>query len=84
MRHFPSIGHALAAEAPQLHALGLTARDIELFRLVKRIACQIAKAAVRDRPVLANSQALISYLQTAMGYEQVEQFRVLFLDRKNR
>lgn len=84
LQHFPSIGHVLAAEAPQLQALGLTGRDIDLFRLVRRIACQMAKAAVRDRPVLSNSQALISYLQTAMGYEQVEQFRILFLDRKNK
>lgn len=84
LRHFPSIGHVVAAEALQLQALGLTARDVELFRLVRRIACQMAKAAVRDRPVLSNSQALLSYLQTAMGYEQVEQFRILFLDRKNK
>lgn len=84
LQHFRSIGHAMAAESPQLQALGLSACDIELFRLVRQIACQMAKAAVRDRPVLGNSQALMSYLQTAMGYEQVEQFRILFLDRKNK
>ena len=43
----------------------------------------MAKAEVRRRPVLSNWQALIAYLQTAMANEQVEQFRILFLDTKN-
>ena len=54
-----------------------------LLRLVREIACRMARAEVRCRPVLGNWRALIDYLQTAMAHEQVEQFRVLFLDRKN-
>ena len=53
-----------------------------LFRLVREIACRMARAEVRSRPVLSNWQALIAYLQTAMAYEQIEQFRILFLDRR--
>lgn len=33
--------------------------------------------------MLSNWQTLLAYLQTAMAYEQIEQFRILFLDRKN-
>lgn len=83
LQHFPSIGHVITAEATQLRAFGLTGRDIAAFRLVREIACRIAKAEVRRRPVLSNWQALIAYLQTAMACEQVEQFRILFLDTKN-
>ena len=83
LQHFPSIGHVITAEAAQLRAFGLTGRDIAAFRLVREIACRMAKAEVRSRPVLGNWQALIAYLQTAMAYEQVEQFRILFLDTKN-
>jgi DNA repair protein RadC len=83
LQHFPSIGHVITAEAAQLRAFGLTGRDITAFRLVREIACRMAKAEVRSRPVLSNWQALIAYLQAAMAYEQVEQFRILFLDRKN-
>jgi DNA repair protein RadC len=83
LQHFPSIGHVITAEAAQLRAFGLTGRDITAFRLVREIACRMARAEVRSRPVLSNWQALIAYLQTAMGFEQVEQFRILFLDRKN-
>lgn len=83
LQSFPSIGHVITAEASQLRAFGLTGHDIAVFRLVREIACRMARAEVRSRPVLSNWRALIAYLQTAMAYEQVEQFRILFLDRKN-
>jgi DNA repair protein RadC len=83
LRDFPSIGHVITAEASQLRAFGLTGHDIAIFRLVREIACRMARAEVRSRPVLSNWQALIAYLQTAVAYEQIEQFRILFLDRKN-
>ncbi len=83
LQHFPSIGHVITAETAQLRAFGLTGRDIAALRLVREIACRMAKAEVRRRPALSNWQALIAYLQTAMAYEEVEQFRILFLDTKN-
>ena len=83
LRNFPSIGHVITAEPSQLRAFGLTGHDIAVFRLVREIACRMARAEVRSRPVLSNWRALIAYLQTAMAYEQIEQFRILFLDRKN-
>lgn len=83
LQHFPSLGHVIAAEPSQLRAFGLTGRDIAFFRLVGEIACRMAKAEVRERPALTNWPALIGYLQTTMGYAQIEQFRILFLDRKN-
>src|SRR5215208_5934029 len=83
LQSFPSIGHVITAEPSQLRAFGLTIREISAFRLVREIACRMAKAEVRSRPVLSNWHALITYLQTAMAYEQIEQFRILFLDRKN-
>jgi DNA repair protein RadC len=83
LEHFKSIGHVLSADAAQLRAFGLSARDVALLRLVRDSACLLARGQVRRRPILNNWPALIQYLQTAMAYEQIEQFRVLFLDRKN-
>jgi DNA repair protein RadC len=83
LQSFPSIGHVITAEPSQLRAFGLTGHDIAVFRLVREIACRMARGEVRSRPVLGNWQALIAYLQIAMAYEQIEQFRILFLDRKN-
>jgi DNA repair protein RadC len=34
-------------------------------------------------PVLTNWQQLIDYCHTALAHEKTEQFRILFLDRKN-
>lgn len=83
LQHFPSIGHVISAEASQLRTFGLSGRDIAVLRLVHQIACRMARVEVRSRPVLSNWPALIAYLQTAMAYQQIEQFRILFLDRKN-
>jgi len=38
---------------------------------------------VMKRPVLASWNAVLEYCRAAMAHEGVEQFRVLFLDRKN-
>lgn len=59
LRTFPSIGHVITAEPSQLRAFGLAERDIAVFRLVREIACRMARAEVRGRPVLSNWQALI-------------------------
>ena len=38
---------------------------------------------IQDRPVIGSWTALLDYLQVALAHEPIEQFRVLFLDRKN-
>jgi DNA repair protein RadC len=83
LQYFPSIGHVITAEASQLRACGLTGDEIAMLRRVREIACRMARAEVRSRPVLSNWQTLLAYLQTVMAYEQIEQFRILFLDCKN-
>lgn len=83
LKHFPSLGHVVSAEPHQLKAAGLSSSDVALLQLVRETAHRMAKANVRDRPALGNWQAIIAYLQTTMAHEQVEQLRVLFLDRKN-
>lgn len=84
LERFQSIGHALAADKSQLEKLGLSERGISLMRLVHATARLLAAGAVRSRPVVGTSQALMDYLQTSMAYEEVEQFRMLFLDCRNR
>jgi DNA repair protein RadC len=38
---------------------------------------------VRKRRLLSSWSALLDYCRTAMAYEEREQFRILFLDKKN-
>ncbi|WP_405402145.1 DNA repair protein RadC [Paracoccus sp. Ld10] len=53
------------------------------LRLVDAFAQRMAQAKVLQREVVSSWQALISYCRTCMAYRETEQFRVLFLDRKN-
>jgi len=41
------------------------------------------RARVINRPVLSSWDALLDYCHTAMAHRETEQFRVLYLDRKN-
>jgi DNA repair protein RadC len=44
---------------------------------------QVLREETREPPVIGSWTALLDYLQIALPHEPIEQFRVLFLDRKN-
>ena len=53
------------------------------FRLIQAAAVRLAKAAVISKPALSSGTQVLDYLRLAQGYAHVEQFRILFLDKKN-
>ena len=53
------------------------------FKVVHAASRRIARSSVVKRQVLSSWSAVIDYCRTAMDYEDREQFRVLFLDKKN-
>lgn len=55
---------------------------IEL-KIIEASAQRLMRAKVMNRPVLSSWDALIDYCHTAMAHREVEQFRILYLDRKN-
>ena len=52
-------------------------------RVLSAPAHRLARARVLKRPVLSSWDALLDYCRTAMAHRETEQFRVLYLDRKN-
>lgn len=72
-----------AAEARLREVPGMTTGAITEFRLIHAAARRFAKGEVMNRPVLSSWSALLDYIRAAMAYEEVEQFRILFLDRRN-
>jgi DNA repair protein RadC len=46
-------------------------------------ALHVVRAEIVARPVLSSWQALLDYCTAAQGFAEVEEFRLLFLDRKN-
>lgn len=53
------------------------------LKIVEAAAHRLARARVLGRPILSSWDALVSYCHTAMAHRETEQFRVLYLDRKN-
>ena len=53
------------------------------LKLVEAAAHRMARARVLNRPVLSSWAALLDYCHTIMSHRETEQFRVLYLDRKN-
>lgn len=53
------------------------------LKLVAAIAHRMLKGDLKGRQVLASWSSVIEYCRAAMAFEAREQFRVLFLDKKN-
>lgn len=78
---------AAVLTAPQQDLLatrGLGEHSVTAIKLVQDAALRLSKAELRDQPLLNNWDRLIDYLNAAISRDKVEQFRVLFLDSKNR
>ena len=56
------------------------AQDLKVIAAVNQRAL---REAVVKRPLLSSWSSVIDYCRTAMSYESREQFRILFLDKKN-
>jgi DNA repair protein RadC len=85
LARFASFAGAIAAPAVELAAIdGLGDAGVAALKLVQAAALRLMRAEVINRPVLANWDRLMAYLTAALARERVEQFRVLFLDTRNR
>jgi DNA repair protein RadC len=80
---FGTLGDIFAAEPEQLREFAIDQRTLVLFRAVRESGRRLAERKVKNMPVLTNWQQLIDYCHTALAHEKTEQFRILFLDRKN-
>src|SRR6202000_327295 len=53
------------------------------LKLLHEATVRTAREAVSRRPVISSWSALLAYVKAALAHETREQFRVLFLDKKN-
>ncbi len=85
LARFGSFANAIAAPLNELREVeGLGEAGAAALRTVQAAALRLARAEVMDQPVLNNWDRLLDYLTVALTRERVEQFRVLFLDTRNR
>ena len=83
LERFGTLGDVFAAEPAQLREFEIDQRTLVHFKAMREVGRRLAERKVKDMPVLTNWQQLIDYCHAALAHEKTEQFRVLFLDRKN-
>jgi DNA repair protein RadC len=82
---FGNLAGVLAASPQDLATVpGMGDASIAVLKVVPEAALRLARADLAERPIIGSWDKLITYCRTAMGREKVEQFHLLFLDRKNR
>ena len=75
-----SASHARLAKFP-----GLGPTTAANLKVIQSVAARFAREGINeDKPILASWSQLIDYCRSQMAFESVEQFRILFLDKKNR
>ncbi len=53
------------------------------LKLIQAAALRLARGAVVNRPALTSWNAIIDYCRSAMAFDEIESFRLLFIDKKN-
>jgi DNA repair protein RadC len=81
---FGSFGEVVAAPATRLAEVkGLGDSAITELKLVAAAAQRLARGEVKRRPVLSSWSSVLDYCRAAMAFAEKEQFRILFLDKRN-
>ena len=84
LARFGSFAEVIAAPRPRLlEVKGVGEGVVHHLKIVEAAAQRLAKTRVINRPALSSWTALLDYCTAAMARAQNEEFRVLFLDRKN-
>ncbi|MFI4950795.1 MAG: DNA repair protein RadC [Caulobacterales bacterium] len=84
LARFGSLAGVLGATADELKTVRGVGDAVALdLKLGQELALRTAREAVGWRPVISSWSALLAYVKTALAHEAREQFRVLFLDKKN-
>jgi DNA repair protein RadC len=81
---FGSFAEVIAAPALRLREVkGMGEAAVTELKIVHAAAQRLAKGEVRKRPVLSSWSTVLDYCRTAMAFSDKEQFRLLFLDKRN-
>ena len=84
LARFGSFAEVIAAPRDRLREIpGVGDAVVNQLKIVEAAAARLAQTRVIGRPALSFWSALLDYCMAAMARAQAEEFRVLFLDRKN-
>ena len=81
---FGSFPEAIAARPERLAEIeGMTPGAISEFKILEAGAQRFAKGVVKKRLPLGSWSEVVDYCRTAMAFAEREEFRILFLDKRN-
>ncbi len=78
---FAEVVHAPEARLREVNGIGDTV--VVEIKLIAATASRVAKGQVKQRTLLSSWSSVIDYCRTAMAFADKEQFRILFLDKRN-
>jgi DNA repair protein RadC len=81
---FGSFAEAISAPVERLREVkGLGEAAITELKVVQAAASQFVRGQARKRTVLSSWSSVLDYCRTAQAFAEKEQFRILFLDKRN-
>lgn len=84
LERFGDINRVLSAPSERLSEVkGVADAVITDLKIIEASAHRMARAKVLQKHVISSWDAMLDYCHTTMSHRETEQFRVLFLDRKN-
>lgn len=82
---FGDLAAIASADVPELARVsGLGAMALTDLKLLRILSERLVRAEASRRPVITSWSALLAYVRVALAEEPREQFRTLFLDKRNR
>jgi DNA repair protein RadC len=84
LKRFGSLAEVLGAPEHLLREVEDVGEAAALdLRIVAAVAQRMVRSEIKGREVLSSWNQVIDYCRSAMAFEEREQFRILFLDKKN-
>lgn len=84
LARFGGLGGVLAAPIGDLKQVPGVGEAVALdLKLMQEAALRIGRETLKRRPLISSWSLLLDYVRAELAYEPREQFRVLFLDKKN-
>lgn len=81
---FGTFAEVLAARPERLAEVeGVGAAVIHDFKVIHAAAVRLTRGAVRQRKTLTSFREVLDYCRAAMAFADREEFRILFLDKRN-
>jgi DNA repair protein RadC len=81
---FGSLAEVLGAPVKLLQEVKGVGPTVAIdLKIVSAAAMRMARGEIRKQQILSSWSAVIEYCRAAMAFERREQFRILFLDKKN-